>query len=210
MIKYLCLSLVYLLLAACSTTKTLPVNEDITRTDHIQSVHLNNSVSVDTIVQTVSPEEKYSILSLFEMVKNELQLDPDPEELKCMADAMYFEARGEGREGMVAVGYVIMNRMSDSRFPSTVCGVTKQGKYVNGKPVRNRCQFSWFCDGISDIVKDIKAYILATDLATSVLTGRMLNPIGNSLYYHEISVRPRWSRVFLKTRRLGRHVFYYA
>lgn len=136
--------------------------------------------------------------------------EPDAKDLQCMARVMYFEARGEGERGMIAVGHVVMNRKADDRFPSTVCGVVKQGKYVNGKPVRNRCQFSWVCDGIPDLVKDTDTFEKATALARSVLMGTSINPVSRSLYFHTTAVRPKWSRTYAVIKKIGRHVFYYA
>lgn len=133
------------------------------------------------------------------------------EDLKCLSRVMYFEARGEGRKGMFAVGHVVMNRVADDRFPDTVCGVVKQGKYhKSGLPVRYKCQFSWYCDGIPDKVRDAETYEEAAVLARSILIGTSFNPVGRSLFYHATSVRPKWSRVFARTARVGNHIFYYA
>ena len=79
-------------------------------------------------------------------------------EATCLAKNMYFEARNQGLAGQLAVSLVVMNRVKDERFPNTICGVIEQGPISKwwlkekGKivPIRNRCQFSWFCDGKSD------------------------------------------------------------
>ena len=70
--------------------------------------------------------------------------------LMCVAVAIYFEARGEPVEGQIAVAQVIRNRIEDPRYPDNACDVVKQGYYWNGNPIRNMCQFSFYCDGKSD------------------------------------------------------------
>lgn len=133
------------------------------------------------------------------------------EDLKCLSRVMYFEARGEGRKGMLAVGHVVMNRVADDRFPDSICGVVKQGKHhSSGLPVKHMCQFSWYCDGIPDKVYDKDTYEEAATLAKSILTGSSVNPVSRSLYFHTTAVRPKWSRVFARTARVGNHIFYYA
>ena len=69
----------------------------------------------------------------------------DSDGRKCLAEAMYYEARDQGWRGMLAVGIVIQNRVSDARYPETACGVVRQGKYRNGNPVKHKCQFSQNC-----------------------------------------------------------------
>ena len=75
------------------------------------------------------------------------------DEKKCLAENIYFEARGQGQAGWLAVAQVTLNRVEDRRFPNTVCEVVKQGlTYASGDPIRNKCQFSWYCDGKKDII----------------------------------------------------------
>ena len=93
-------------------------------------------------------------------------------EATCLAKNMYYEARNQGLAGQLAVSLVVMNRVKDSRYPNTVCGVVEQGPTreswkKNGTyyPIRNRCQFSWFCDGKSDEPKEPTTYKRLLDLA---------------------------------------------
>ena len=81
----------------------------------------------------------------------------DMSSVKCLTDNMYHEARDQGTAGFLGVSSVVLNRVRDKRFPNTICEVVKQGPTreswkKNGKflPIRNRCQFSWWCDGKSD------------------------------------------------------------
>ena len=74
------------------------------------------------------------------------------DERTCLVEAVYFEARSETLIGKLAVANVILERMYNKSFPNTICGVVKQGRYWEGKPVRNKCQFSYWCDGKTDTV----------------------------------------------------------
>jgi len=75
--------------------------------------------------------------------QQEIQID---NEVRCLALNIYFEARSEGEQGQLAVGHVVMNRVADRHYPSTVCNVVRQG----GEKRLHRCQFSWWCDGEPD------------------------------------------------------------
>lgn len=131
----------------------------------------------------------------------------DQKEIECMALNIYHEARGEGLEGMAAVGYVTLNRVHSDRFPNLICSAVKQAKLVDNKPVLNRCQFSWYCDGLSDIPKDIKAFELAKKVAEQVILGTITNPIGTSTFYHNPTVSPNWRNVKVSGA-VGNHIFY--
>jgi N-acetylmuramoyl-L-alanine amidase len=85
--------------------------------------------------------------------------------LMCVAVAVYFEARGEPTAGQIAVAHVIQNRIEDPRYPDNACDVVKQGYYWNGMPIRNKCQFSFYCDGKSDDPKNKQAWFNALYIA---------------------------------------------
>jgi hypothetical protein len=125
-------------------------------------------------------------------------------ELRCLALNIYFEARGESDAGRSAVGHVVMNRVSDPRFPTTVCGVIQQG----GETVRHRCQFSWWCDGRSDRPLDRRSWAAAETIARNVYWGLSEDPTRGALWYHADYVAPYWSKAFAKGPTIGRHVFY--
>ena len=199
-------------LSACTTVKYIPENGNTVSTEVIQSI-TTQAVEDPKDTLPLSLEEKYSIISLFEELRpHELEVKQYKPvialELACLAEVIYFEARGEGDEGMLAVGHVVLNRASDERFPKTICGVIKQGKHVKGKPLRHKCQFSYYCDGLSDVITDEDSYIKSTKLAFDILSGRSNNPVSNSLFYHATYVRPRWSKVFALVRRINKHLFY--
>lgn len=123
-------------------------------------------------------------------------------EQQCLALSLYFEARGEGREGMVAVGWTILNRVQSRAFPATTCTVVRQG----GE--RPPCQFSWWCDGKSDRPRDRHSWNLAMLIAGELLFDPPPDPTGGSLYFHTTYVDPRWNRAMVQTTRIGSHVFY--
>ena len=122
---------------------------------------------------------------------------------QCLAKAIYFESRGEPLEGQVAVAEVILNRVSDRRFPDTVCAVTTQGA-GSGRG----CQFSYACDGHSDTMKSSLARDRSEKLASVMLAGRARALTDGATYFHTRSVRPGWSRRMTRTTTIGHHIFY--
>lgn len=128
--------------------------------------------------------------------------DPSPA-WHCLSEAMYFEARGEGIAGQVAVAEVILNRVDANRYPDTVCGVVRQGAGNGGA-----CQFSYNCDGIENVIKNKKVYRKIGKIAWLMLEGRPRTLTGDALFFHTEAVRPSWSRKFVRTAQIGAHVFY--
>jgi hypothetical protein len=119
----------------------------------------------------------------------------------CLAEAIYFEARGESLKGQVAVAEVVLNRVDSPQFPNTVCRVVRQ-RGGGG------CQFSYVCDGIADRMRERKARQLATDIAAVMLAGAPRRLTDGATYFHTQAVRPRWSRKFERTAAIGEHLFY--
>jgi len=126
---------------------------------------------------------------------------PDAEARHCMALTLYWEARGEGRDGMLAVGWVVLNRVDDDRFPDTVCGVVYQGGETPP------CQFSWWCDGRSDRPSSRGQWDVARSLADELLITRPPDRTHGALFFHSASIESPWRRT--KTARIGNHVFYH-
>ena len=124
--------------------------------------------------------------------------------LDCLALNIYHEARGEPLEGKIAVGQVIMNRVGDPDFPAGVCEVVKQG----GERPRDRCQFSWWCDGLSDRPDDAGAWQDSKGLAGKILAGGLEDPTRGALWYHVDLVTPDWQMDIVRQGKIGRHVFY--
>jgi len=129
------------------------------------------------------------------------QVDAQAEE--CMALNLYWEARSEGVEGMTAVGWVVLNRLEDTRYPVSVCGVIKQG----GE--RRPCQWSWWCDGRSDRPRDAASWALAQDVTANLLNDPPPDPTDGALYFHLDSLSmPGWLADKERTVQIGRHIFY--
>jgi spore germination cell wall hydrolase CwlJ-like protein len=127
-------------------------------------------------------------------------------EKRCLANAIYFEARGEPERGQIAVAQVVLNRLKNPAYPNTICSVVYQNQRK-----RNRCQFSFACDGIKDRINDKKSWATAMALTDRIMKDDrtlFLNKVGASTHYHANYVRPRWSRKMKKKQRIGRHIFY--
>jgi len=145
---------------------------------------------------------------------------------ECLALNMYHEARGQGTAGLFAVSAVVLNRVNDTRFPNSVCEVVEQGpvreswktrkneslpqskrKYY---PIKNRCQFSWFCDGKSDTPRNKKMYQELLDLAKLIMYNELIlvDITDGALFYHADYVTPGWAKTKQKTVEIQDHIFY--
>jgi Cell Wall Hydrolase len=123
---------------------------------------------------------------------------------KCLAEVIYFEARGEAVRGQMAVAQVVLNRVFSGKYPNTVCGVV----YQNANR-RLHCQFTFACDGIPDIVREPDMWERAEAIAAEMLDGKLWLPeVGKATHYHASWVRPGWVREMTKMHRLGVHTFY--
>jgi spore germination cell wall hydrolase CwlJ-like protein len=126
------------------------------------------------------------------------------QERRCLAEAIYFEARGEPEEGQAAVAQVVLNRVSSGLYPPTICGVVFQ----NREHYR-ACQFSFACEGKSLRITEPNAWRRAEQIATEVTNGKTyLSGVGGSTHFHANYVRPRWARRLEKIDVIGHHVFY--
>jgi len=141
------------------------------------------------------------------------------EEISCLAKNIYFEAKNQGTGGWLAVSFVTLNRVKDRRYPNTICGVVYQGQTRPSWqdpeimiPTRHRCQFSWYCDGKSDEIKNQSKYMdilifsnLMLDQATS---SNMIDITDGATHYHADYVLPSWASTKTKTIEIGDHIFY--
>lgn len=137
-------------------------------------------------------------------------------EISCLALNMYFEARGEDRDGQDAVAFVTLNRVMSTRYPNTVCEVVYQAKTTaSGFPIRNQCQFSWYCDGRPDVAVE-SVYREIEVRAEYIYVNYYLNSnyiddtTGGSTHYHATHVEPFWSKHenYQEVASIGDHVFY--
>jgi spore germination cell wall hydrolase CwlJ-like protein len=125
-------------------------------------------------------------------------------DLWCMATAIYFEARGESYRGQVAVGQVVMNRLSHPIYPKTICGVVFQNQQM-----RNACQFSFACDGIPETVNDPSSWKQAETIARGVINGSLYLPeVEKATHYHATYVYPDWAPRLKRVVKIGHHIFY--
>lgn len=149
----------------------------------------NNQKSADEIIQDLRKK-----LSHVDFVRAETE---------CLAKNIYFEAHTESVEGKLAVATVTMNRVQSHIFPKTVCGVVLD-KSSKG------CQFSWVCDGKTDIVRDRRGYFESVKMAEEVLLSkkrsRIITP--DVMYYHANYVKPLWAEKMQKYVEIGAHIFY--
>ena len=149
----------------------------------------------------------------------------DVDEARCLAENIYHEARNQGTAGWLAVSAVTLNRVTDDRFPDTICGVvfqaeTKESWRTKGKdvpdieriyyPVRHRCQFSWYCDGKPDDITHISIYMDIMQFTKILLTSRvmMFDITDGATFYHADYVTPSWAKSKIKTIEIGDHIFY--
>ena len=131
-------------------------------------------------------------------------------EVWCLAQNIYYEARGSNLADQAAVADVVLNRVKDDRYPDTICAVVKQGKqYADGRMVRNRCQFSWYCDGKSDYPRDKDAWVAAQQTAYMMFYYDDYRGITQgATHYHAHYVGPEWARDLQLVGRIGVHIFY--
>lgn len=128
----------------------------------------------------------------------------------CLAQNIYFEARGSNLADQAAVADVVLNRVDDRRYPNTVCDVVRQGrKNADGSMRRNQCQFSWYCDGKSDWPRDMDAWVNAQQIAYLMLhLSRYRGITEGATHYHADYVKPRWASSKQLVGTIGSHIFY--
>jgi spore germination cell wall hydrolase CwlJ-like protein len=124
-------------------------------------------------------------------------------DLECLTQAAYYEARGEGRDGMRAVTQVVLNRVRHSAFPNSVCGVVFQGA---GR--RTGCQFSFTCDGSMRGRVNQAAWNRAREIASAALSGAVYANVGNATHFHTTGVSPGWRHSLVRVGQVGDHLFY--
>jgi hypothetical protein len=125
-------------------------------------------------------------------------------QMRCLAEAIYFESRSEPEEGQAAVAQVVLNRVRSGIYPTTVCGVVYQD--------RNRpfaCQFTFACEGKSLRIEEPGPWAVATRVAEQVVSGANYNPkVGVAVNYHANYVAPFWVGYLKRVDRIGAHIFY--
>ena len=125
-------------------------------------------------------------------------------QMRCLAEAIYFESRSEPEDGQAAVAQVVLNRVRSGIYPTTVCGVVYQD--------RNRpfaCQFTFACEGKSLRIGEPGPWAVATRIAQDVVSGANYNAkVGEAVNYHANYVAPFWVGYLKRVDRIGAHIFY--
>ena len=137
-------------------------------------------------------------------------------EMQCLAMNIYHEARSENLAGKYAVADVVLNRVRDDRYPNSICGVVYQGKHKPSwkdpdklVPIRNACQFSWYCDGKSDDAMDGDAWADALYISYQIINNNKYRGITEgATHYHTNWVDPYWAPTLQQVGTIGSHIFY--
>jgi len=179
------------------------------------STSLNSGSTNQIWIPPAITDKQITIMSPLQMTtdgKTTVVQMVNSEELECMSKNIYFEAALESTAGKLAVAQVTMNRVNSERYPNTVCKVITQGRhYKNGFPVRDRCQFSWYCDGKHDEPptrgsmwkesQEVAKYILTTPDLIDITDG--------ATHYHADYISsPKWANPRRKTVEIDTHIFY--
>jgi spore germination cell wall hydrolase CwlJ-like protein len=160
----------------------------------------------DMIGETIAPKGQVTAAHHLKSPAERLGLDTNgrAKAEKCLANAIYFEARGEPARGQIAVAQVVMNRVFSGYYPNNVCGVVYQDSHRH-----LACQFTFACDGRRDRVDELDAWVRAREIARDTLDGKFwLADVGKATHYHAYWVHPRWIREMRKLDRIGVHTFY--
>jgi len=163
----------------------------------------------EVLEEMVSTEGTKALPALTEVItKSQAQaVDPKGEEplddaITCLARTIYWEARGEDDAEIEAIANVVINRLGHEGFPTTICGVVKQGQEEGS------CQFSWWCDGRSDDAEEEKSYSHVKEIARKAINRQLKDRTAGALYFHNRKVTPDWSKEYTKTAEVGKHIFY--
>ncbi len=161
------------------------------------------NVTAKDYYQTPEPTTRYSL-----------------KDVDCLAKNIYFEAGVESTAGKLAVANVTINRKLNKSYPNTICGVVKEGQhYYSAKlndhvPVRDRCQFSWYCDGRLDIPNEGRTWNSAQALAVKILDShyedKLIDITDGATHYHAnwMETYPTWSKQKKIMASIDRHIFY--
>ena len=132
------------------------------------------------------------------------------DDFNCLVEALYHETRSESFIGMLSVANVILTRKESSNFPNTICKVVHQGKYWKGNPIKDKCHFSYWCDGRPERFTDMAGLIKSINVAEMSLKGIQVRQTVGSTHYHASYVTPRWASNphFKSLGQVGTHIFY--
>ena len=176
-----------------ATAPLPPASDDAKENESGESIAPKGEVNADN-QHAKTPAERLGLFDEKSRAKSE----------KCLAEAVYFEARGEAVRGQIAVAQVVLNRAFSGYYPTTVCGVVYQNKYRH-----YACQFTFACDGTRDVIREPDMWERARKIAKAMLDGLIWLPeVNKSTHYHAYWVRPSWVGEMKKMYRYGVHTFY--
>ena len=158
-------------------------------------------------------------------IPGEIFTEDESPELYCLAMNIYHEARADNLAGQYAVADVVLNRVNDTRYPNTICEVVREGPIKESwktkqhadlpdseriyHPIRHRCQFSWYCDGKSDTIRDSDAWRMAQIIAYKIVhTEKMRGITEGATHYHADYVSPKWATTIQLVGSISTHIFY--
>jgi spore germination cell wall hydrolase CwlJ-like protein len=148
--------------------------------------------------------ERLAVSSLARFSSDSLQLAADrSKEIRCLAEAIYYEARSESIVGQLAVAEVVVNRVKSKHYPDSFCGVVYEGSYRS-----TGCQFTFTCDGSMRHRPYGASWRQANVIAGSVIRGFARPVTHRATHYHTDEVDPYWSGSLIETTRIGAHIFY--
>jgi spore germination cell wall hydrolase CwlJ-like protein len=170
-----------------------PADENGKIAESGESIAPKGEVNTDN-QRSLTPAERLGLFDEKSRAKSE----------KCLAEAVYFESRGEAVRGQIAVAQVVLNRAFSGFYPTTVCGVVYQNKHRH-----LACQFTFACDNVADVVREPDMWDRAKKIAKAMLDGQLWLPeVGKSTHYHAYWVRPSWVSEMKKMYKFGVHTFY--
>jgi spore germination cell wall hydrolase CwlJ-like protein len=127
---------------------------------------------------------------------------PVDDALVCLSRTIYWEAKGGSDADMEGVASVVLNRLGHEGYPDTICAVVKQGVE------KKACQFSWWCDGRSDQVKEDDRYAASKEIARKALNQQLTDRTKGAMYFHDRNVKPDWASEYIRTAETGKFLFY--
>jgi len=187
---------------------------------------MKHLLALSLAVMTVSTAFAQTEASTFQDPQiQELYTQENRPELYCLAQNVYFEAKSEPLAGQYAVADVVLNRVQDTRYPNTICEVVREGPIKESwktrqhadlpdderiyHPIKNRCQFSWYCDGKADTTRDSDAWRQAQIIAYKIVYDQKMRGITEgATHYHADYVSPSWAKSIQLVGSISTHIFY--
>lgn len=205
---------------AAITFVTLSFLMSVASADEILASRLSALLGQERQALSVVPDSRMTLLTRLPSVDDRdvetqtgviydrsfLAAQPEAEggaQWECLAEALYFEARGESVRGMFAVGEVILNRVDNNAYPNTLCAVINQG---TGR--RYACQFTYTCDGHAEVINEPRAWEQVGKVARLLIDGAPRELTEGATHYHTRAVSPSWAKRFPRTASIDSHYFY--